>query len=596
MVLATPSARPNLNRQTRHAAEDNMGTATRDALMRVVSFSERRGRLPLPREVGLAMAEVSALELRGLVRRIDGRLEANGRRRRAATHGRVCVHGSAPWCRRRRGRMRIFNVRLGLATNSSSTHSLVFLPERAVDHDLDGSRFGLEYFTAGSEETKRDYFGLLLYHNLRSTVGDDIASTVACSWSGSQAPRRAEDGDAYVDHQSVYCLPLGWDGRGLDKQFVDELRDFLLRPNLAILGGNDDDDQEHCLANCGDGAFYLPIHSDGHVRSVARKDDMAGYWTVFDRDTGTKVRFSWDNMKVAPARSSAPELVDLKITDWCNIGCDFCYQGSTESGAHASYNTIQGVAWALRHMKCFEVAIGGGEPTSYPKFDDVLALFRSNGVVPNFTTKSTAWLKDKKLRAAVLEHAGGIAFSCDTPADVKSVAAALKRARVEVRQAWWGRRDGALRAVIQHVMGSRPLAELPEFLRSVCDAGFPSVTLLGFKRTGRGSSWQPHPYDGWLGVVRSVLENREKPCRLSVGIDTALAAESKVALSDAKVPDIVYQTEEGRFSMYIDAVLGKVGPSSYCEPLRMRQLERPRYGDGYVVGEEPLLKHYRAFA
>lgn len=50
----------------------------------------------------------------------------------------------------------------------------------------------------------------------------------------------------------------------------------------------------------------------------------------------------------------------------------------------------------------------------------------------------------------------------------------------------------------------------------------------------------------------------------NVAIDTTLAYVCKDRLGKAGVPPITYHTEEGAFSMYIDAVSGKIGPSSYA--------------------------------
>ena len=46
----------------------------------------------------------------------------------------------------------IHNLRLGLATNSSSSHSLIFLAKKypVKDHDINDGEFGWNFFTAAS--------------------------------------------------------------------------------------------------------------------------------------------------------------------------------------------------------------------------------------------------------------------------------------------------------------------------------------------------------------------------------------------------------------------------------------------------------------
>ena len=47
----------------------------------------------------------------------------------------------------------IYNVRFGIATNSSSSHSMVFVDTPVSDNYIDES-FGWEYFTLASKDTK----------------------------------------------------------------------------------------------------------------------------------------------------------------------------------------------------------------------------------------------------------------------------------------------------------------------------------------------------------------------------------------------------------------------------------------------------------
>lgn len=457
---------------------------------------------------------------------------------------------------------------MGFATNSSSTHSLVFM-RGAQDYGVEDNEFGWDRFTAASERAKRDYLALLLNGALRQLVHEDIAAAVVRDWCAGSSYATGDktlDGldGGYIDHQSVMVLPQTWDGKGVDRQFFADLSTFLLRDDVAILGGNDNDDEAHHL---GPG-FELPIERDGRSALVARKDDVLGHWTVFSRENGSKVRFSFDEAGccgTTPTKASSPELVDVKITDYCPMDCAYCYQGSTTAGAHADLSTLEGIAGALAKMRVFEVAIGGGEPTMHPKFADVLKAFRSRGVVPNFTTKSLAWLKDSTIRSA-LSCVGGFAYSAETAADVEK----FVRATADV--------DGLPSRGIQHVMGSVPEEEFERMVVACFGHGV-QLVLLGYKTTGRGADVAPHGYDNWPQIVKRASRRRW----LRVGIDTALAREMHakgmdsealrgVAANSSNVRGLLYGTDEGKFSMYIDAVTKRMGPSSYCESLLMRPL------------------------
>jgi len=214
--------------------------------------------------------------------------------------------------------MNIAKVRLGLATNSSSSHSLIFLDGISDDHMATDRDFGWGFFTAASEESKGDYLSLTLFNNLRDIFNDKVARLVVKEVTGLDI----ESTTAYIDHQSVLALPTNWKGDYFDEEFFADFKKYMLREDLVILGGNDNSDESHPLTDQGQ-AFRLPLETDFHNDDViARKDGI--WWVIFNRKTGGKVKFSFEDTKEEYTKSSSPELVDLKITNWCDKGCEFC--------------------------------------------------------------------------------------------------------------------------------------------------------------------------------------------------------------------------------------------------------------------------------
>lgn len=478
--------------------------------------------------------------------------------------------------------MKIHNVRLGLATNSSSTHSLIFLPPGTKAEDCPEARagaFGWNYFTAASEPVKRQYLAYILFHSLRHMMSIDLARVITREWSGIMLERDGYgDVAGSIDHQSVYVLPAAWQEKEPDRLFFNDFKAFLLKENLVILGGNDNDGITHPLADKY-GDFRLPLKQDSvFTTSMVCRKDTGGWWTVFNRETGAKIRFSFeDGREVKAEKASTPELVDIKITDFCqfsegeqgNTCADFCYQGSTKAGKHAS--NLYGIIQWCGDNRVFEAAIGGGEPTSYPKIEDVLSNFRYYGVVPNMTTKNLTWLtkggsQQNRKRDIMLEALGAFAYSAETGNDVENAVVACQAAGPNVVQ----------KLHIQHVLGTQPEYELYQLI-SMCHQHNLTLTLLGYKTAGRGAAVKPHPHKRWLKTVFELKGRNALPYRF--GIDTALAAESKAELEKAGVPNWCYATEEGKFSMYIDAVTGKFGPSSYCDPLRMKPFDIQKPGE-----------------
>ena len=459
--------------------------------------------------------------------------------------------------------MKIFNVRLGLANNSSSTHSIVFLKQPATDDDCYGNSYGWEFFTAASEEAKKDYLALTLFYNLQRMCSNEMAAAIVREWVGVPFSLRKSDyagiesgPDGYVDHQSVLTFPNNWDGKGINKQFFDEFKRYLLLPNVAILGGNDNTEEDHPLLR-GATRWSTNLPTDEHFGNGANDyvavKDPKGYWILFNRKFGTKVRFSFDPDSVVPEKSSVPELVDVKITDFCPFGCTFCYQDSTLEGKHADEKVIKSLARSLAEMNVFEVALGGGEPTLYPDFIGVLNTFRHQGVVPNFTTKSLHWLRDPNLRIPILEACGSFAYSANSVHEIWDLLALVNEYGVDT---------GSAKMSVQTVLGVAYGFELDRIFE-LCDTAGIQLTLLGFKTTGRGKEYDEKT---WLTqtldtIKRTVKEN--KCPRLA--LDTLAAAQLIPHLKELKIPHWLYHTREGQFSCYIDAVTLKMGPSSYCE-------------------------------
>lgn len=460
--------------------------------------------------------------------------------------------------------MRVFNVRLGFANNSSSSHSLILwdgaFPTPSCDGPYD-QHFGWDCFTLSSREAKLGYLGQLLYGNLRGVLKDDgTAQRIAAAWSGVEI-----DPEGSIDHQSMFDLPKLWDRgtRGIDPDFFREFKRFVVEEGVVILGGNDNG-ETHPLTHQGKevgGLAVLP-QDCGPDDTVARRD--GDYWTIFNRDTGHKYRVAFTPDAPVPVKSTHPELVDVKVTDLCPFGCDYCYQGSTPAGTHAPLEDIDRIADACASARVFEAALGGGEPTLHPDFISILDLFRARGVVPNFTTRNLAWMSGGGLKD-VMSRAGSFAFSVDDATGIRRLLDAIGSVSTPEEA-----RDLLSHHVsIQYVMGVSDDATFRDIL-SICRENYIGLTLLGWKDTGRGRDGhaprmglERREQVGWVQTLKELSDRHMAP---RVSIDTVLAASSVVELQAKDVPRWMYSVRDGAFSMYIDAVRRVIAPSSYCGP------------------------------
>lgn len=482
----------------------------------------------------------------------------------------------------------IGNVRLGHATNSSSSHSLIFMRRREnVSDDLASydDSYGWENFVLASRSAKAGYAAALIastgvLDKLAKLYGDEDKAVRFVSeltghdvkleyrsWTDKDGKEHFyTDASPTIDHQSVPTLAFAsgdrWNAddellkvieRNADKvtaadyeQLIAGLTELILDDDVVIAGGNDNDDYTPEPTNPSTSEYYS-------MGSFTIRKTPNG-WLMFNRWSGAKLRLVDRDGDLRP---TAPELVDIKTTDYCPYGCSFCYQGSTEKGEHGSLENIQVIAERLAEAGVLEVAIGGGEPTLHPDFVETLKAFSSRGINANFTTRNLAWIRKEELRAEVRKHSQAFAYSVEDPANVAKLRALMTDNRFYME------------ANLHYVMGSTDF----DTFKAIVDAAYEHrfrLTLLGYKTTGRGDEFTPHDYSGWLDHLTSLDTPAGKlglPGRLpDVSVDTTLVQQTYDQMVE-KLPAATFHREEGLFSAYVDAVSMTMAPSSY-EPDR----------------------------
>ena len=66
-----------------------------------------------------------------------------------------------------------------------------------------------------------------------------------------------------------------------------------------------------------------------HMKEITKYKNGNYDVTIFD--DGTKIR-SYENEAIP----DFPESIDIKITNYCEINCKFCYEDSTTKGQHSN--------------------------------------------------------------------------------------------------------------------------------------------------------------------------------------------------------------------------------------------------------------------
>lgn len=434
--------------------------------------------------------------------------------------------------------MQISNLRFGFACNSSSTHSVVVYPRghKLRDKLVEDGEFGWQTFVAASETSKKSWLKTLIHQRL-SRFGDETAKRVAESFYPGE-----EVAIGYIDHQSVSLIPRAYGTKEPSYEFFQDLASYVLRKDVAIHGGNDNEQAATPPASNVEWYKKLPeeVQDDAWV---CRKD--GDWWVLFNTADGTKITLSFNDEPAERKLAKMPELVDLKITDFCPYACTYCYQGSTHKGGHA--DDLSTWIYGLQNAQVFEVAIGGGEPTLHPKFKELLQHYGGKDLRINFTTRNLDWLCHNA--ELVNKACGAFAFSVDDYHPMAEAVETITKA---------GLKD---KLVLQYVMGTNS-DWVFESLVKFCKEKYLKLTLLGYKTTGRGEKGkksltrdtkiQDDPKK-WIPFI--------KKNGWHVAIDTALAAHVPAKAFD----EYTLRRLEGTHSMYIDAVTNQAGVSSYSD-------------------------------
>ena len=76
--------------------------------------------------------------------------------------------------------------------------------------------------------------------------------------------------------------------------------------------------------------------------------------------------------------------IRLETNKSCNLHCRYCYAGSGEDSMEiADFNILKRIISEAKELGIKSVVvIGGGEPTLYPKFRELVAYIDSLGIIP----------------------------------------------------------------------------------------------------------------------------------------------------------------------------------------------------------------------
>lgn len=469
--------------------------------------------------------------------------------------------------------MKIGRVTLYHNNNSSSTHSIVLLKDRGELYsepyqDENIFEFGWQQFVAATRQEKEHYFATQVLSATRYGHGPELHKKIqeALGLIDRLGWERPDPDSSYVDHASQLISPVAIPTGESDLQWWKEIEQYIINnDDTIVLGGNDNTDEDiwgmrgkewelsplSLHAPQGNGYLNASALQGDRFPTTARYDPR-GFWTLFRMREGMKIQISLSE-KNNTWYPTWPEQVDVKITDYCGEGCRFCYTNSTTKGEHASEEALADFIGICKELQIPEVAIGGGEPTDHPLFDEFITELRAAHISPNFTTRSVSYIQKNRDALAAGEHPSpSFAFSCES----HDKAQEFMQIYTQGEPMGYSRTRPSLQ-VIPAIINESELSKIAR----LAGESYARLTLLGVKNTGRGHSFTPDPPEMARRKFDAIVrEYSPSSYNRHLGVDTAYVQNN--GIPDSVVSSIIVP-REGVYGMYIDAVKGKMGPSSY---------------------------------
>ena len=415
------------------------------------------------------------------------------------------------------------------------------------DFNYSLNSYGWEWFKLSTPEQKADYMMAYYYSSLPRTLTPTQKAAIMLGLFGVTVDE--ENGtELHVDHNSLDHFDVM-----NDALWIACFEHVVNNPAVTIYGGNDNDstyDIQHEKLDAG--GKLVECRFNPETMRYKRDGDT---YVLFNRLTGAKTRIylGLDPNPPAYTKAAVPELVDLKITDHCLTGCSFCYQNSTPEGKHADFSKLKDILYHLERIGVFEVAIGGGDPMSYPYLKDLLSMYRYSRNL-NFTVFEPTFVD------LPYTYGARFAISNPTPANIRKFMA-------------WSAQFKAGTCNFHIIEGVHSKKFLTQILDTVAvvqkrlwakrkPTPTCQVLVLGYKATGRGKPRDVSVEGDWLdSYLTAPYAFHPSGRNCSVAVDTALL-RNRPWLQN-KLNRVLFHTQEGKFSCYIDAVAGVVARSSY---------------------------------
>lgn len=266
-----------------------------------------------------------------------------------------------------------------------------------------------------------------------------------------------------------------------------------------------------------------------------------GNFTTKIFSDGTKVRETEDD-EFRPAHA---ENMDVKICNYCDLGCPFCHEGSTIDGKFGDILNEKFIDTLYPYQ---EVAIGGGDATSHPDLIPFLHKLKDRNVIANMTVNQIHFEKKQELIKQLVDEKliYGIGVSLVNPTDqfIKLI-----------RQ--------YSNAVIHVINGILKPSDIEALKYKNL-----KMLILGYKRLRRGNDWIMEEHENI--IARQMWLNDNLPNIIKqfkvVSFDNLAIEQLNVRslMSDEDWNEF-YMGDDGTVTFYVDMVERKFARSSMAD-------------------------------
>lgn len=280
---------------------------------------------------------------------------------------------------------------------------------------------------------------------------------------------------------------------------------------------------------------------------------------------GTKTRV-WEGEQ----RVAFPESIDLKVTNYCGVGCSYCHESSTAKESNRRGADRAALENLLAPLPAgIELAIGGGNPTDWPELSSFLWWANRKGFVCNITMHQHS-LQDNFVKNYVLEMGAvmirGIGISVhndillDRSADPDG--RLFSDSNLEISPFLKDVLAASPNCVFHVIAGVHKYTIIEHLCEHIVS---PKILVLGYKRHGFGKTVDEAMLAHKLrwfryGIVKAMTYSHNRP---QISFDNLAIEQLNIrGLLKPEAWDKHYMGPDFTTSMYVDAVQQVFAPTS----------------------------------